>query len=484
MRAIQIQEHFFRIIISLFVLATFFIYGIITGYQPIIGFVFMAGLIFMIVYYYSPPWFGYLYIFTVSFAALLHLPVTEGGFSSAVAIALSSFGLGIFGALMVKDKELIKIFFGRIDQILPFLFFMLMIISMMNSKELGFSAKQIQQFLYIVVTYYFLNLTIRNRENFRKAFFILLLGGICVGLFGVLEVILQTPTYSLLGNKSLLGASISDALLNAKAGRINGLIGDAPFHGVYMTMIASVSLYYFFTSRHLIIRILYIMVFLISVFNVMGTGSRGAFIALLLALFIFWAFSEIAHKSAIMMTTFLTAATLVIVMVILIPNLDVTRSFTFEKESTDTAEMRWENIPVAIKMFGDHPIIGNGPDGFVINYTRYASGLTKYASREKTLKTHNTPLQILAEYGLVGIILFGLIIFMSLKRMVTIMRKAEDRKDRMIAVTLIAAISAYIFFMATSNTLLDKYFWLLITFSQIHYSVCSSTPMEQQDERY
>jgi O-antigen ligase len=244
-------------------------------------------------------------------------------------------------------------------------------------------------------------------------------------------------------------------------------------------MIASVSLYFFFTAQRIIFRIPYIFIFLVSVFNVMGTGSRGAFIAMLLALFIFWALSEIAHKSAIMMTTFLAAATLVIVMVILIPNLDVTRSFTFEKESTDTAEMRWENIPVAIKMFGDHPIIGNGPDGFVINYTRYASGLTKYASREKTLKTHNTPLQILAEYGLVGITLFGLIIFMSLKRMVAVMRKAEDKKDRMIAVALIAAISAYIFFMATSNTLLDKYFWLLITLAQIHYSICLKNLNEQ-----
>lgn len=471
----QLQNYFFKYIIVLLSLTLFFIYGIITGYEPIIGFVLFIGLSYVIAYYYSPTWFAYLYIFTVSFAALLQLPVTEGGFSSAVAIALSSFALGIFGALAVKERNLIKIFFGRIDQILPILFFMLMVVSMMNSRELGFSAKQIQQFFYLLVIYYFLHLTILNRDVFQKAFFVVLLGGIIVGLLGLLEVILQTPVYFLLGNKSLFGASVSDALLNAKMGRINGAIGDAPFHGIYMTMIASVSLYFFFTAQRIIFRIPYIFIFLVSVFNVMGTGSRGAFIAMLLALFIFWALSEIAHKSAIMMTTFLAAATLVIVMVILIPNLDVTRSFTFEKESTDTAEMRWENIPVAIKMFGDHPIIGNGPDGFVINYTRYASGLTKYASREKTLKTHNTPLQILAEYGLVGITLFGLIIFMSLKRMVAVMRKAEDKKDRMIAVALIAAISAYIFFMATSNTLLDKYFWLLITMSQIHFSICETT---------
>lgn len=476
----QVQSHFPKAVFIFFILSIFFIYGLITGYNPIIGFVLFVGLSYVLIFYYSPPLYAYLYIFIVSFAALLNLPVTEGGFSSAVAIALSSLGLAIFGALIKKDRSLIEIFLGRIDQILPLLFFILMLVSLMNSLATGFSFKQIQQVFYILAAYYFLHLTIQNQETFRKAFFVILIGGICVGILGLVEVIQQQPIYFMLGKKSLLGAHVSDALLNAKKGRINGLIGDAPFHGVFMTMIASISLYYLFNSKKFIYRMVFLFVLLLSIFNILGTGSRGAFISLLLALFIFWAFAEIPYKSTIMITTVLTGVTLVLLMVFLVPNLDVTRSFTFEQEKTETAEMRWENIPVAIKMFSAHPIIGNGPDGFVINYSRYAKGLTKFASREKTLKTHNTPLQILAEYGSVGILLFSLIIFMSLKRMVTVMKKALDHRDRMIAVTLIAAISGYIFFMATSNTLLDKYFWLLITMAQIHFSIYEKTLLQEK----
>ena len=82
------------------------------------------------------------------------------------------------------------------------------------------------------------------------------------------------------------------------------------------------------------------------------------------------------------------------------------------------------------------------------------------------------------EYGLVGITLFSMIIFMAIVRMISIIRSKGDVNDRMIAVALISGISAYIFFMATSNTLLDKYFWLAITLAQIHYSVCNKTKEE------
>jgi O-antigen ligase len=471
MTSSEVQQNLIKIIFISLSLTLIFIFGIIFGFSPLIVFIFIASICSVFAYFYSPSWFAYLFIFILSFAGLLHLPITKNGFSSAVAIAIFSFGSGIFGALITKDRNLVKIFSDRIEQIFPILFFMLTVISMMNSKELALSVKQVQQFFYVIIIYYFLQLIIRNRETFRRALFILSIGGFCVGILGLVEVITQTPIYNHLGGKSLLGAHLSEAILIGQPGRISGVIGDAAFHGIYMTIIAAVSLYFFFTSQRLISRILYSFVFFISILNIMGTGSRAAFLALLVALFLFWALARIPHKSAIMTSALLTGATIVLIMVFLVPHFSITRSFTYSEE-TSTIKMRWENIPVAINMFSDHPIIGNGPDGFVINYNRYASGLTSLAYREKTLKTHNTPLQILAEYGLLGITFFSLIIFLTLNRMVTIMRTVTDPKDHMIAITLIVAISAYILFMMTSNTLLDKYFWLLIALAQIHYSIC------------
>lgn len=467
----QLQKYFSKTFVILSSIVFFYSYGLLAGYNIIFGVLLVLGACYIFLYYNFPHWFAYLFIITVSFAELLNLPVTQGGFSSAVAVAFVSFGLGIFGAISTKDRHLIKIMFGRTDQVLPLIFFILMVVSLMNSKAIGYSIKQIQQFVYLVIIYYFLHLMIRDRNVLRKAMIAILIGGGCAGLFGLTEALYQQPVYFMLGNKSLLGASVADALLNAKRGRITGLIGDAPFHGIYMTIIALVSLYFLFMSRRTSARIVSFLIFLLSVFNVLGTGSRGAFISLTIALVLFWALAEIPYKTTIMVSTLIAGVALALFMIFFVSDLNVSRSFTYEKDTTDTAEMRWKNIPVAVTMFTDHPIIGNGPDGFVINYSRYASNITNLAFREKILKTHNTPLQVLAEYGLAGISVFTLIIFMALKRMMLIIKHGHDRNDRLIAVVFFSAIAGYIFFMLTSNSLLDKYFWLLLAMGQIHYSL-------------
>jgi O-antigen ligase len=287
----------------------------------------------------------------------------------------------------------------------------------------------------------------------------------------MIEAITQVPTYFLLGSRSIFGAYISDAFLNVKMGRINGLIGDGPFHGIYMTMIAMVSLYFFFTSERLLLKIICPFVFLMSGFNILGTGSRGALLSLLIGLLIFWILAEVPHKTAFMISILAACIILATMMLVFTPHINVSRSYTYSEETSSTAQMRWDNIPVSVRMFLDHPIFGTGPDGFIINYRRYAIGLLANTSREKTLKTHNTPLQVLAEYGIVGLTLFTLILIMAIKRMIEVRRYGNDHKDRVIAVTLLSVIAAYLFFMLTSNSLLDKYFWLMITMSQIHYSI-------------
>lgn len=467
----QLQKYVIKTLVVLSALICFHIYGLIAGYNYILGILLALVAVFVFMYYNFPHWSAYLFIISVSFAELLNLPVTQGGFSSAVAIALGSFMLGVAGAISIKDRHLIRILFDRKGQILPLLFLILMVVSLMNSRAIGYSVKQIQQFIYLVVIFYFLQLTIRNREVLRKSFLALMIGGGFAGLFGMMEALLQQPVYFLLGNRSLFGAYVADALLNAKRGRIIGLVGDAPFHGIYMTIIALVAIYFLFTSRRTSARVLSFLIFLLSVFNILGTGSRGAFISLTIGLILFWVLSDIPYKATIMVSTLIAGAVVAIFMVSFMSDLDASRSFTYKEESTETAEMRLKNIPVALAMFKDHPIIGNGPDGFVINYSRYASNITNLAFREKILKTHNTPMQILAEYGLAGISIFALLIFITMKRMMHIIRHGQDRNDRLMAVVFFSAIAGYLFFMSTSNSLLDKYFWLLIALGQIHYSL-------------
>ena len=473
LQASYLIEHLLRFVILLVVLLGIFVFGVVAGYEPLVGFIIAIAIGFVALYYARPVWFAYLTIFLLCFAGLLNLPVTTGGFSSAVAISSVALGLSIFGCLLTRDHQLIKIFTHRFDLLLPLVFFVAMMISMKNSREIGFSFIQIQQFLYIIIIYYFMQLVIRNRRSLDIACLVFIIGGFCVEIIGLYEGILLTPIYVLTGGKSLLGADLSDTFVVAvEGGRINGVIGDAPFHGIFITVTAAFSMYFLFSSKRYILKVFCILVFILAIYNVVGSGSRGAFIAFVSTLFVFWTFATIPHKMVFLVVAVIICIVVISVLMLFVSERASTiRIFTSNSKTSETAEMRVKNIPVALKMFFDYPVVGIGPDGFVINFGRYAANVSNLSSRENVMKTHNTPVQILAEYGLVGFTIFVLIIFTAARRMITFMRGAIDRRDQMLAVTLLATIVGYVFFMLTSNSLLDMYFWLIIIFAQVFTSV-------------
>jgi O-antigen ligase len=296
---------------------------------------------------------------------------------------------------------------------------------------------------------------------------VFLIGGFCIEIVGVIEGLMGATVFSLMGGRSMLGADLTEVFLAAEPGRINGAIGDAAFHGIFVTTTAAFSVFFFFNSRRYIIKIFCVLVFLLAIYNVIGTGSRGAFLSMVIMLLVFWIFAEIPHKTAIMAVTMLISC---IVILVIVFSTGSNRAVTYSEETSDTSEMRVKNVPVALKMFVDYPLFGIGPDGFIINFSRYATNLSNLGSRETVIKTHNTPVQLLAEYGLIGFFFFFLTIYMAIRRTRIVMRNARDPKDRMLSVTLLATITAYTFFMLTSNSLLDKYFWLMIIFAQINYS--------------
>jgi len=449
----------------------FFLLGSLVGYDPVIGGVVVAALIYCLVQFFHPAWFTYLYVAAVAFSAMLLLPVTTDGFALATAVALSSFAFCTLRALATKDDALMDSWFGRWDHMLPALFVLIMIVSMKNSTKISTSAKQVQQFIYVVATYLFLQLTVRSEKVLRNVMAVFVTSGVLVGVLGIVEAVIEVPVYSLLDNNSLFGQPLSVVFLNAKRGRINGLIGDAPFHGVYMSMVALASAYYVFGSRARWARLLGGISLLVAAFNIMGTGSRGAAVAFVVGLAVFWRFVEVRRKKVILGAVAGTLGLLAMVMLLALPGIDVKRVFTQETGSEETAELRWQNIPVAMKMFGKHPIIGNGPDSFVIDFHRYGREFSRYAARTKVLRVHNTPLQILAEYGLVGVAVFGMAIWMALRRLRSAARAGAREDDRLLAGTLMGVIVAYCFFMCTSNSMLDSSFWLAIALGQAHYTI-------------
>lgn len=460
-----------RILLLFLLILCFFLFGFITGIAPRTGFLLAAFAGFLILYYLLQEYFAYLFVFTLCFSALLNLPFTAGGFSSAIVIATASLGLGIVKYLVTKDDRLIKLFTINLDHFLPIIFFFLMIVSLKNSKAIPFSFKQIQQFFYILIIYYFLNLTIHNRLTFNRLLFAFYMGGTIVGLLGIIEGVLKDPVYSMMRNRSLFGANVSDIFLNYMPGRINGVIGDSPYHGIFTAIIAIFSVYYLLHSKKRYSKVFFILVFLLSFANILGSGSRGAFLAFMIGLTIVFIKAKIPHKGLILTLIFFFGFFLILFMSTFVTQLDVGRTFNTGSNTKDTSALRLKNIPVALKIFSDYPVFGSGPDGFIINFKQYARPITNYDCRVKILRTHNTPLQILCEYGIIGFIAFFLIVFMAVKRLFYIIRNSSNQQDILLAASILACITSYCFFMLTSNTLIDHFFWLSIIMARIFYAI-------------
>lgn len=465
------QHPLLKLFSMVFLLFGLFSYATIAVYIPIIGFAFAGPIVYCILYYRATFFVTCAFIFTLGFGAFLNLPVTSGGFPLSTAILLSAFILWILGALVRKDPELVTIFFRRPEHLLVSGFLVEMVLSLMNSKDLLLSVRQIQLFIYCWVIFFFLQMVLRKREYFEKSIFWVVIAGFVVGMLGILELIIGQPLYWALDNRSLFMADVSEVILNAHAGRINGLVGDAPFHGIYMVVVACLTMYKLSTASSRRGRYGFGIILFVAIINVLLSASRGAVLALALAFLVMWIFLEIRRKWSILAGLALTVILITLATVLIMPEMSTERLYSFEGRGLQTAEMRLSHIPVALNMFFDHPLIGTGPDGFVINYNRYARRFTSNAYQAITMKTHNTFLQILAEYGLIGMILLAALYMLTMKRLWTVVCTPSDQGMKHLALALLGALVAYLFFLFTSNVLVIKNLWMVIALSQCLYTL-------------
>ena len=439
---------------------------VIVGYNPILGLLPVVPVVYCVFFFLNPFLFARIFFFTLGFAAILNLPFTSGGFPVYIGIMFSGFLLLMASALVRKEPDFIKIFFKRTEHILISGFMILMFISLMNSRSLGISVKAIQLFIYCWLLYFFIQLVIRKREHLEKAIFWVVFSGFIIGVLGILELVLKISPYTFLGNKSLFMADVSEVVLDFKRGRINGLIGDPPFHGIYMVIIACLSLYKLLITAKKWDKVCFGVVFFVASANVVLTASRGAVIALVLALLVIWSYIELKRKWLILGGITSVCILLIFIVMLVQSQLVIGRLVTSEAMSGQTAEMRFMHIPVALNMFEDHPLIGTGPAGFVINYKKYATNVTNNAYKTTTMMTHNTPLQILAEYGLIGFIILGSLYILTLTRLWSFIHNASGRQPKHLALALMGALVGFSFFLFTSNNLEDRNLWMLIALSQ------------------
>ncbi len=167
---------------------------------------------------------------------------------------------------------------------------------------------------------------------------------------------------------------------------------------------------------------------------------------------------------------------------------DAVASFT-DGGQTDTAvKGRLSENLVGLQIFADHPLLGVGLNNYPVHYRRYAQRIG-LDLRHEDRSAHNLYLQIAAETGIVGISVFGLLVWVMFRGLrqtyITFTNLGKSNEAEMVMTFLIAMIG-YLTASIFLHSAYPRYFWLLFGIALAIYNVgkaeyqASRAPTESQ----
>ena len=302
----------------------------------------------------------------------------------------------------------------------------------------------------------------QHRDDLPRVIWALLFAGILMGSLSVYQYVrgdfgndfggfAQAPVLNIVGEHD--------------KPRIAGPIGDPNFYAHILVALFPLALNRLFAERRLLGRILALWAAVVIVLSVVFTFSRGGFLALAVVV----AALAVHHKFS--PTKVLAVFILAAVLFPFLPGEYTARLSTLTDFLPGRGDVRNEvsfrgrasEWIVAGLMFLDHPLLGVGVRNYPEHYLDYSSRLGLDPRRENR-EPHSFYLEIAAESGLAGILVFAAI-FVSLYRAVRTARQrfeeagAQEEAEMTVAfgLALLGYLTAALFIHAA----FPRYFWLL-----------------------
>jgi O-antigen ligase len=437
--------------------------------QPLLGITLVLCTVGGVVLMHR-PFLGMLaYVFTVGFVAFFNFPITTDGLQLGVVVLIIT-TLVYLGALIVnRDWSLLRIPFSRTEHILLIAFFLVIIFSIANSRNVMQSLTGMKQITYFFLAYFIILLMVKNKKDFDRVVWMTMASGIVIGLFGVYEAFNES-VYKALGDRSLFGAELGESIMKTSRGRINGMVADGDNHTIYMSFIFVLVMSLFFRVRGFWPKAAVSAALAVCFFNIFGAASRGGVIGFLVMLAVWWFAWDGRHK-VIKAICIAAAGTVFVAIMVMSTNLKIDRLYTEASGvEAQTIDSRVVLIQISIAMFLDNPILGHGPRGFENEYL--SSYAWKVTPRTRKVPTGSWNLygEVLVNYGLVGATLFCLLLFFILKRLITLCIYLRGHY-RGLAFSLLGIFCGFCVFASSTGFLVDLIFWLVVSLSVTFYNI-------------
>ena len=261
-------------------------------------------------------------------------------------------------------------------------------------------------------------------------------------------------------NKGVINESIVDmSMFENMPGRVSVFLNNANMLGAYLVIIFPLVLAEMIVSKRKISRVMYFVSACLIFACTILTGSRGAWMAIIISTIIFMVIYNFKNILLI-----IGLGCTVPLWYIFLPSYITERFISIFTFADSSAQMRLKIWTGAWNMAKNNLFtgIGVGERAFKVVYSDYA-----IPGAESAVHAHSLPLQILVDIGIVGLIVFALIIFMySQKCFVEIKQLNKKRRSKtMIIAGLSSIISALIVGLADNiwyNYRVFILFWIVL----------------------
>jgi putative inorganic carbon (hco3(-)) transporter len=271
-----------------------------------------------------------------------------------------------------------------------------------------------------------------------------------------------------------------------ESNRIAGPIGDPNYYAMVLIPLLPLAFNRLWSEEKLWLRLLAVYALVVCTLTILFTFSRGGFIALVITYLLLFLYRGLRPSQ-------LMAVILLIVIVsFFVPDTFFARleTLTSTNPTQINAELslrsRLSAQVVAINMFIDHPILGVGYANYPVYSRQYAQRL-KLGVYGASIEPHNLYLEIAAETGLVGLVVFGLLlfwVFIGLRRARAIYQRLGMKREAELALAYIFGLLGYLTAALFIHGAYPRFFWLLIGIAFAIYQVAMNENAVTSEARH
>lgn len=258
---------------------------------------------------------------------------------------------------------------------------------------------------------------------------------------------------------------------------------DPNYYAIYLGMNAALVLAYLlsFEKKYRSLKIC----FALQIMGLLVTFSRTVFVSLILvSLYILYRFGRKRVAITVIAVTIITLGIIATSAVTIYKKYPFLAKVVYRvadkeklfQEPTLIMGHRYAAFKANWSMFLDHPILGVGPFMAMYNFKKYRPAGYEYPL--EWLASHNQYLQLLAEKGIFGFIIFLSFIFIIIKNINKFIKGISDLECKTYLIGIKSAIFLYLISSLALETSHELQFWLTVGLAMALFNIIKK---EQSD---